>query len=220
MIGRGTRTTPGKDDCLVLDVVGNAVNHKLITLPSIYGGAARVTGRVAKQVAQESKPRKIRLRQAGKSRVIDAGYSQLHWLALTEEDYIISGKEIGTLRLCFNTEKSQWELQEVHKGCVSIIKTFNSQGEAVLASETYAIGQCNNPACLMPEAQWRKARVTKKQRETLVKMGLNDLDDISCGEASDIMSAQFTRYKLAKILGPKDKNYVDEEGIVHGAMGS
>jgi len=35
MIGRGTRTAPGKEDCLILDLVGAARQHDLLTLASL-----------------------------------------------------------------------------------------------------------------------------------------------------------------------------------------
>jgi len=37
MVGRGTRRYPGKDDCLVLDVVGATTAHSLVTIPSLFG---------------------------------------------------------------------------------------------------------------------------------------------------------------------------------------
>lgn len=37
MVGRGLRTSPGKDDLLVLDFAGNAGKHSLITAPQILG---------------------------------------------------------------------------------------------------------------------------------------------------------------------------------------
>jgi len=36
-IGRGTRRHPGKDNCLVLDVVGASEEHSLVTIPSLFG---------------------------------------------------------------------------------------------------------------------------------------------------------------------------------------
>lgn len=37
MIGRGTRRHPGKDYCLVLDVVGASADHSLVGVPSLFG---------------------------------------------------------------------------------------------------------------------------------------------------------------------------------------
>jgi ATP-dependent helicase IRC3 len=37
MIGRGLRPYPGKDNCLVIDVVGNSDRHQLITAASLFG---------------------------------------------------------------------------------------------------------------------------------------------------------------------------------------
>jgi hypothetical protein len=38
MIGRGLRLAPGKNDCLVLDLVGNAGRHKLVGPADVLGG--------------------------------------------------------------------------------------------------------------------------------------------------------------------------------------
>lgn len=37
MVGRGTRRHPDKTDCLVVDVVGAAAEHSLVTVPSLFG---------------------------------------------------------------------------------------------------------------------------------------------------------------------------------------
>jgi ATP-dependent helicase IRC3 len=37
MVGRGTRRWPGKDECLVLDVVGASDDHSLVTIPTLFG---------------------------------------------------------------------------------------------------------------------------------------------------------------------------------------
>lgn len=37
MVGRGLRTSEGKDDCLVIDVVDNTSRHELATVPSMLG---------------------------------------------------------------------------------------------------------------------------------------------------------------------------------------
>ena len=36
-VGRGTRRHPGKENCLVLDVVGASEEHNLVTIPSLFG---------------------------------------------------------------------------------------------------------------------------------------------------------------------------------------
>lgn len=37
MCGRGTRRFPGKEDCIILDLVGATADHKLCTVPSLLG---------------------------------------------------------------------------------------------------------------------------------------------------------------------------------------
>jgi ATP-dependent helicase IRC3 len=41
MVGRGTRIHPGKDDCLILDVVGASQRHELVTVAGLVGLAAQ-----------------------------------------------------------------------------------------------------------------------------------------------------------------------------------
>src|SRR5205823_909224 len=64
MVGRGTRTYPGKDDCLILDVVGASQRHELMTVASLFelnaaavadGGVleAEAARQAAVQAAQE-----------------------------------------------------------------------------------------------------------------------------------------------------------------------
>jgi ATP-dependent helicase IRC3 len=36
MIGRGTRLHPGKDDCMILDLVGVTPRHDLMTAASLF----------------------------------------------------------------------------------------------------------------------------------------------------------------------------------------
>src|SRR5262249_10382624 len=40
MLGRGLRTYPGKQDCVVLDVVGISTRHKLETVATLFGVSA------------------------------------------------------------------------------------------------------------------------------------------------------------------------------------
>jgi superfamily II DNA or RNA helicase len=46
MVGRGTRRHPDKTDCLVLDVVGAAAEHSLVTVPSLFGEDVRLRARL------------------------------------------------------------------------------------------------------------------------------------------------------------------------------
>ena len=62
MVGRGTRTHPGKEDLLLLDFVGNAGRHSLVTALDVLGG---------KQLPPEVKRRVKALAEGGMS-VLDA----------------------------------------------------------------------------------------------------------------------------------------------------
>src|SRR4029453_11491630 len=45
MLGRGTRTYPGKTDCLILDVVGVSTQHTLHTAATLFGCAPATLAR-------------------------------------------------------------------------------------------------------------------------------------------------------------------------------
>jgi ATP-dependent helicase IRC3 len=54
MVGRGTRLAPGKDDCLVIDLMGASRRHSLVTLGDLIGlPAGRLTGRVSMREERE-----------------------------------------------------------------------------------------------------------------------------------------------------------------------
>ena len=66
MIGRGTRLSPDKPDLLVLDFMGNAGRHKLVTPIDILGGdKIKAAGAErAQELAEEGKPSEEALKQA------------------------------------------------------------------------------------------------------------------------------------------------------------
>jgi len=59
MIGRGIRTYPGKEDCLVLDLVGNSSRLDLVTVPRLFG----IDEKDAKEGVAAAKMREVELAQ-------------------------------------------------------------------------------------------------------------------------------------------------------------
>lgn len=86
LVGRGTRRHPGKENCLVLDVVGASEEHNLITIPSLFGieGVSEfedkektVAGAIQEQVERQVKLGKLKAHEVEMfRRVID---SPLAW---------------------------------------------------------------------------------------------------------------------------------------------
>jgi len=73
MVGRGVRRHPGKEDCLVIDVVGATAEHSLVTIPSLFGitkqnpfeaAEKTVTQAMDEQVQEEIKRGELRAAEA------------------------------------------------------------------------------------------------------------------------------------------------------------
>src|SRR5262249_60152670 len=106
MLGRGTRTYPGKPDCLVLDVVGVSTHHTLHTAATLFDCDV---GRLARQSVLEILERPVRQDQdedallAGtlRSTPVDLfARRALRWVQTQQGAWVRSlGAQHGTLRL-------------------------------------------------------------------------------------------------------------------------
>src|SRR5262249_58213384 len=106
MLGRGTRTYPGKPDCLVLDVVGVSTHHTLHTAATLFDCDA---GRLARQSILEILERPIRQDQdedallAGtlRSTPVDLfARRALRWVRTRQGAWVLSlGAQHSSLRL-------------------------------------------------------------------------------------------------------------------------
>src|SRR2546422_9683985 len=105
MLGRGTRTYPGKTDCLVLDVVGVSTHHPLHTVATLFGCDA---GRLARQSVLELLDRPGHQDQEDasltgtlRSTPVDLfARRALRWVQTRQGAWVLSlGAQHGTLRL-------------------------------------------------------------------------------------------------------------------------
>jgi ATP-dependent helicase IRC3 len=86
MVGRGTRRYPGKDDCLILDLVGTSTRHQLVTAASLLGlpptrlAAVGVLEAVAEQDAARERAQVVRT-TVHQTAVIDLfARRRVHWV--------------------------------------------------------------------------------------------------------------------------------------------
>jgi superfamily II DNA or RNA helicase len=106
MMGRGTRTYPGKTDCLVLDVVGVSTQHALHTAATLFGcDAARLAQQsVLELVAGEEAPaleEDTPLAGTLRSTPVDLfARRALRWVQTRQGAWVLSlGAQHGTLRV-------------------------------------------------------------------------------------------------------------------------
>src|SRR5207237_10480458 len=106
MLGRGTRTYPGKTDCLVLDVVGVSTQPALHTAATLFGcDAAQLAKQsVLELVAREEPPmpeEDAPLAGTLRSTPVDLfARRSLRWVQTRQGAWVLSlGAQHGTLRL-------------------------------------------------------------------------------------------------------------------------
>ena len=194
MLGRGTRTYPGKTDCLVLDVVGVSTQHALHTTATLFGCDA---ARLARQSVLEILERPARQDQedapiAGtlRSAPVDLfARRALRWVQTRQGAWVLSlGSQHGTLRLRPDGPET-WQVMQVRR-----------DADPVLLGDTlplpYAQGLAEDYArhlgvarLVEAEAPWRQQPATEKQTALLRKLGLTARAGLTKGEAADLLAA-------------------------------
>jgi ATP-dependent helicase IRC3 len=194
MLGRGTRTFPGKTDCLVLDVVGVSTQHTLHTTATLFDCDA---GRLAQQSvlelleqpapqAEETPPLIGTLR----STPVDLfARRTLRWVQTRQGAWVLSlGSQHGTLRLRPDGPET-WQVVQVRR-----------DADPVLLGDTlplpYAQGLAEDYArhlgvvrLVEAEASWRQQPATEKQTALLRKLGMPARAGLTRGEAADLLTA-------------------------------
>lgn len=68
-VGRGLRTYPGKNDCLILDITDNLLQHNMLSVPRIFGMTDEAAERMAKDktsILEEKNQEKLQYQGKGK----------------------------------------------------------------------------------------------------------------------------------------------------------
>src|SRR5499426_4175108 len=193
MLGRGTRTYPGKTDCLVLDVVGVSTHHTLHTAATLFACDA---GRLARQSVLELLDRPVRqdedtpLTGTLRSTPVDLfARRALRWVQTRQGAWVLSlGAQHGTLRLRPDGPDT-WQVVQVRR-----------EAEPLRLGDTlplpYAQGLAEDYArhlgvarLVEVEAPWRQHPATEKQTALLRKLGLAAQAGLTKGEAAELLAA-------------------------------
>jgi ATP-dependent helicase IRC3 len=194
MLGRGTRTYPGKTDCLVLDVVGVSTHHTLHTAATLFDCDA---GRLARQSVLELLERPVHQEQEDaaltgtlRSTPVDLfARRALRWVQTRQGAWVLSlGAQHGTLRLRPDGPDT-WQVVQVRR-----------EAEPLLLGDTlplpYAQGLAEDYArhlgvarLVEAEAPWRQHPATEKQTALLRKLGMATRAGLTKGEAAELLAA-------------------------------
>jgi len=202
LVGRGLRTFPGKEDCLVIDVVGVSERLDLQTLPRLFGlreqPAARETviEAIDRQSRQEKEAEKAtnasgRRRAEGAMRSRDVQLlgrrrraRKLHWLR-HDRYWLLSLGQAGLLALA--PSRDRWTVVRLHRGRAERLASDVDLGYAHGIAEDYT-RQADAMRLVDASALWRRDPMNDAQADLLRRLGITPPDGATKGEASDLIT--------------------------------
>ena len=195
MLGRGTRTYPGKSDCLILDVVGVSTRHEVQTAATLFDCDATRLRRQSVIEILEEQERQAREREQAvqgtlRSTPVDLfSRRTLRWIQTRQGAWVLSlGSQHGMLRLTPDGEET-WQIVQLRRDVAPLLL-----GEALPLA--YAQGLAEDYArrqgvarLVDTEAPWRQQPASDKQTALMQKLGLEVRPGLTKGEAADLLSA-------------------------------
>jgi superfamily II DNA or RNA helicase len=214
-IGRGLRTFPGKQDCLVIDVVGVTERLDLQTLPRLFNLRQTPTPEVtvtealereelkreeiARRRALEREGAQPRVRRPGEEKTPD-GELRSRPVRMFEarrrrarkvrwlrhrECWLVSVGSAGTLALI--PDANRWRVLRLTGGKHEQLAAGVDLGYAHGIAEDY-VRAAGAQALATPYARWRGKPMNGAQARLLRQLGVTPADGITKGEASDLIT--------------------------------
>lgn len=209
MVGRGTRKSAGKVNCLVIDMVGATATHDLVTVPSLFGidnpeevweSERTVTEVLHEQIERHAVEGRLlateaalfdKVRSAGRLAWVTVHHpGQLHRYELsvgTAGQLVMVQLDDGTYRAGYA------DADKVKHVLVDRVSMEWAQGVAEDYARRLGVTQL-----IDADAAWRTKRPSVKQREAAKKFGIELPTGCTKGEASDLLGAHFARLRAKK----------------------
>jgi len=207
-IGRGTRLFPGKENLLVLDLVGNEERLDLISIPKLFGidpDKAEKDGVLAgvRKTKEEHEARQRELAALGAQR---AGFDKIdttahdarlldrkdiNWLKLTNGEWALSGKR-STIFLRPLAGRNWEAVVRVHAdGRLIQVASGHDLALTMGIAEEKVVRKAKSDSLRMIDrsAPWRQQSATPKQLRLLAKLKIPVVEGMLAGDASDLIAA-------------------------------
>ncbi|MBI4854880.1 MAG: DEAD/DEAH box helicase [Acidobacteria bacterium] len=225
MLGRGTRLHPGKKDCLIIDIVGVSKKHNLMTLPNLFGlPIERLKQKpLLAVVGEEREKEKARIKFLAEEKqkllqgLKDKTNQQPTYTYNPKPTYQNVTKEPRQIRFnwlklndsCYALSLSKQTIFLLKQSCghflaivQDIDKNKNLLGEHLSLDYAQGVAQdyvrnLNASILVDADASWRKDPATDKQLALLDKFQINHNQDITKGDAANLISAFFVKQDLA-----------------------
>lgn len=208
MVGRGTRTAAGKDDCLVLDMVGASERHDLTTLARMFGlgddDATReqIEREGAGAVAAEREDEEIRQGRVKAKRIDLFTRAELHWTEVSPRLWVLSLGERSAIHLDASGGDTWMATVHAQHEIPNVLGSGLSLGYAMgLAEDYHRTLPPRQRAVASRNAEWREAPATANQIQLLRRANVaqammpDDQLTLTRGEASDLITAVTARWE-------------------------
>jgi hypothetical protein len=207
MVGRGTRLHPGKDDLVVLDLVGNSDRLDIMSLPKMFGlrpgscekeGAVRILAQGPAKLAGLWDPTAS---GAGMEVANLFERKDLNWLRLEDGSWLLNLGDLGDIFL-HPRPAERWDAIRREKGGrnVSLGEGLDIGYAMGVAEEFLRSNQDSSVKALVDKtAPWRAKPPSGKQVAFLHQHGIPVTDGLTKGEASDLISAAIARDKRRRV---------------------
>lgn len=208
MVGRGLRLAPwiGKADCLVLDVAGSSLKHKLVTVASLEG---KEPGEPASSSSEEGEERGRGRRltvYTGAEKVVGM-ITGFGWHKLREDFFALLAPSVNQALGVKRGRDGDWvafvkDLSREGSASWEIVAKGPDRGYVFGAAEGRA-ALVGDPRLLREDARWRGLPPSEQQISFLQilaeRRGVRDFEPPRTrGEASDLI----TKWRLEDVLAP------------------
>jgi ATP-dependent helicase IRC3 len=198
MVGRGTRLYPGKEDCLVLDLVGASDELSLEGVAKLVGARELREGETASEAvdresredveAEERAGEAAEAQRKAKLRGREFGFfsrDRIHWLEIGDRYAIDVGADEFVV-LDPNRE-GKWRALLLKVASAKILGRELDLGYAQGVAEEL-IRERGKTAIADKEAAWRQRSASRGQRGKAYHLGVSIPADATAGEASDLIA--------------------------------
>jgi ATP-dependent helicase IRC3 len=217
-VGRALRTFPGKQDCLIIDVVGVTDRFDLQTLPRLFGlrghpdVATTVTEAIERQAATDraaaAAPRKTMAEGAMRSREVsvlgarERGRGKLHWLR-HERFWLLAAGNGTILALAPHRDNpDRWAVVRLDRRDHALLARDVDLGYAHGMAEDH-VRQLGARRLADPAARWRPQPVSDAQAGLLARLGVHVPDDATRGDASDLIALHHGARRLEQLAAKR-----------------
>lgn len=195
MIGRGLRRFPGKDNCLILDVVGASTRHDLVTAATLLGLDPKGTITTSVIAAVEEK-------EAAEAQVALAGRlvaqridlfktAPFGWVTLTPQHFVLSMGQAGDLHLREHGER--WGVHLRQRDGTSQALAWNQTVEYAQGIAEDTARKIGPSVLIARDAPWRAQPASPAQLAALRRCRVRARPNLTKGEAAELLTRAIAR---------------------------